>query len=125
MVCKASSSRPGFSYFVGVNDKEINIFRNFCDCASAGGEGILGKFRSDAYGGGVAPNAELLDVDGRYDGDCGGLREDPDARRLDDEALSRGVGDEFRDRDRSSSFSRFVRNNCSNCTRKSFAHRSS
>ncbi len=65
MTCRASSNRPGFSYLVGVNDKEIKRFRNFCDCASAGGEGILGRVRSDAYDGGVAPGAEPLDVEGR------------------------------------------------------------
>lgn len=54
MTCSASSNRPGFSYFVGVNAKEINRFRNFCEAESAGGDGIFGRFLSDAYDGGVA-----------------------------------------------------------------------
>lgn len=109
--CKASYNNPGFSYFVGISDNEINRFRDFCDCASTAGEGILGKFRSDAY-------------DGKLNG--GGLREeDADARRLDDEARSRGDREPARDRDRSSSFSLFVRNNPANCTCKPFAHCSS
>jgi hypothetical protein len=126
MTCNASSNRPGFSYFVGVNDKEINRFRNFCDAESAGGEGILGKFRNDAYEGGVAPKpAELEEVDGRYPGDCGGLTCEAAALRFDDEALSIGDGLAFLDRDRSNSFSLFVLNKPSNCTLKSLAQCSS
>lgn len=53
MTCNASSNNPGFSYFVGVNDNEINKFRNFCDAVSAGGEGTFGWLRRDAYDGGV------------------------------------------------------------------------
>jgi hypothetical protein len=126
MTCKASSNSPGFSYFVGVNDKEINRFRNFCDAESAGGEGILGKFRNDAYEGGVAPKpVEFDEVDGRYTGDCGGLDCEAAALRFDDEALSIGDGLAFLDRDRSNSFSLLVLNKPSNCTLKSLAHCSS
>jgi hypothetical protein len=74
MTCKASSNNPGFSYFVGVKDKEIIKFLNFCDAESVGGDGTFGRFRIDEYDGGVAPKAvELEDVDGLYPGDCGGL----------------------------------------------------
>lgn len=47
IICRASSSRPGFSYFVGVSDRLIIRLRNFCDAASfgAGGVGILGRCR--------------------------------------------------------------------------------
>ena len=61
----ASSNKPGFSYFVGINDRVINRFRNFCDCASVGGVGTLGILLSDEYDGGVALIEEPLDVEGR------------------------------------------------------------
>lgn len=55
MVCKASSNKPGFSYFVGVNDRLIIKFRNFCESRSpaAGAVGILGRWRIHEYDGGV------------------------------------------------------------------------
>lgn len=93
MTWRASSRRPGFSYLVGVRERESKRFRNFCDCASAGGDGMRGRFRNDEYDG----NAEPLDVLGRGDGDADedGLLEDDacddaDARRLDDDVCSRG-----------------------------------
>jgi hypothetical protein len=61
----ASSNRPGFSYFVGIDDNVINRFRNFCDCGSVGGVGILGILLSDEYDGGVALIEEPLDDEGR------------------------------------------------------------
>lgn len=81
----------------------------------------MGRLRSDEYDGGVAI-AGPLEVDGRCDdddddveGDGGGLDDEACARRLDDDALSRGDGDALREREeRSRSFSRFVRSNCSN-----------
>lgn len=88
MTCNASSNNPGFSYFVGVNDKDINKFRNFCDCASVGGAGILGRFRNEAYEGGVSPWCEPLDVEGLYPGDWGGLEGGAEPRRFDDEGRS-------------------------------------
>lgn len=111
---------------VGVSDKEISRFRNFCDAESAGGEGILGKFLNEEYEGGVAPKpAELEEVDGRCAGGCGGFCWDAEALRFDDEALSMDDGEAFRDRDRSNSLSLFVRNKPSNCCVKPFAHCSS
>jgi hypothetical protein len=124
----ASSSSPGFSYLVGIDDNVIIKLRNFCDTASVGGDGIMGRLRNDEYEGGVAPMPELLDVDGRtgrslIDGDGGGRElEEACARRFEDDALSRGDGDGLRERDRSSSVSRLFRSNCSNCTLKSLAH---
>jgi hypothetical protein len=86
----------------------------------------LGKVRNEAYDGGVAPKpAELEDVDGRYPGDCGGLSCDAEALRFDDDALSRGDGEAFLDRDRSNSFSLFVLNKPSNCVVNPLAHCSS
>lgn len=61
----ASSNRPGFSYFVGIDDKVMSKLRNFCDCESVGGVGTIGRFRSDEYEGGVALMEGPLDDDGR------------------------------------------------------------
>lgn len=110
---------------MGIDDNVIIRLRNFCDCESAGGEGILGSLRSDEYDGGVPPVVELLDVDGRYDFEgVGRALDEASAARLEDDARSLGDGEELRDV-RSSSFNRLVRNNCSNCNRRSFAHASS
>jgi hypothetical protein len=51
--------------------------------------------------------------------------DDASARRFDEDDRSRGDGEPLRERDLSSPFKRFVRNNCSNCNRRSFAHASS
>lgn len=117
MTCSASSSRPGFSYLVGVNDRDMRRFRNFCDCGSAGAAGSLGRCLSDAYDGGVD---ELLDIAGRWPGDDKGW--DADDLRLEAEERSRGEDEALR---ALSSFSRFVRRRPSNCTRRSLAHCSS
>lgn len=98
-------------------------FLNFCDCESAGGDGTLGKLRNDAYDGGVAPNWEPLDVDGLYPDDCGWCELEEAARRLLDDDRSLGDGEDVLDR--SSSFSRFVRNKPSNCAVNPRAHVSS
>ena len=118
---RASSRRPGFSYLVGVADKVIMKFRNFCDSLScvSGGVGILGRFRSDEYEGGVALDVSPCDVVGRPEDD--GV----EARRLAEDALSRGDGEPRRERERSSSFRRRVRNKRSKRSRKSRAHSSS
>lgn len=96
-------------------------FRNFWDCESFGGDGSFGSRRSDEYDGGVCPVAEELDVVGRI----GRELEPTSPRKSDDDARSLGLGEPLRDRERSSSFNRFVRSSCSNCTRRSFAHASS
>jgi len=120
ITCSASSNNPGFSYFVGVSDREMRRFLNFCDCASAGGVGTLGKLLSDAYDGGVAPSCEPLDVDGLYPDDCDCCECVEAARRLLDDERSLGDGEDVLDR--SSSFSRFVRNKPSNCAVNPLAH---
>jgi hypothetical protein len=126
MTCRASSNRPGFSYLVGVNDKDMSRLRNFFDATSTGGDGTFGKLRNDAYDGGVAPYCELLEEDGRNPGDCGGLDGYPsDSGGLEDEARSRGEGEALRERPLASSFSRFVFNRPSNCCVKPFAQFSS
>lgn len=97
--------------------------RNFCDCASAGGDGTFGCVRNDAYEGGVAlecVDCEALDVDGRYPGVGGGRVGIGGALRLLDDALSLGDGDEFLDRSRS--FSRLVLSSPSNCAVNPRAH---
>jgi len=134
MTCSASSSSPGFSYLTGVSESEINKFLNFCDAESAGGIGVLGRLRSDAYDGGVVACCGALAVEGRYPGEGGGNCDGAAvpggaaaaaALRFDDEARSTGDGDAFRDRERSSSFSRLVLSKPSNCCVKPFAHCSS
>lgn len=82
-------------------------FLNFWDSLSlgAGGVGTFGRLRSDEYEGGVV--TDECDVDGRDDGEAAA------ARRLADEAVSRGCGVPCRDR-ALNSVSRLSRNNCSN-----------
>ena len=58
MTASASSNRPGFSYFVGLTDSMMSRLRNFSEAGSFGGEAILGKFRSDRYGGEVCGLSE-------------------------------------------------------------------
>lgn len=69
--------------------------------------GIIGRLRSDEYEGGVV--AEECDVDGRDDGEAAAAA----ARRLAEEADSRGCGVPCRDR-ALSSVSLLSRSNCSN-----------
>lgn len=45
MTHSASSSRPGFSYLVGVTDSPFNKLKNFREAGSCGGEGIIGRPR--------------------------------------------------------------------------------
>ena len=106
---------------VGVVDRVIKRFRNFCDSLSAtdGGVGILGRFRSDEYDGGV-----MLEPSAPYDVEGRSSEAGVEARRLEDEAHSRGAGEPRRDRDESSSLSLLVRSSCSNRKRKSCAHSS-
>lgn len=113
---------------------EINRFRNFWDCTSAGGDGIFGKFLTDEYEGGVGGIALFDEEVGRkFEGccccccgccGCCGCCEEV-ARKLDDDDLSLGDGDAFLDLDLSNSFNLFVLNSPSNCCLKSFAHASS
>lgn len=117
MTCNASSSRPGFSYFVGVVDKVMSRFLNFCDSLSvaAGGVGIFGKFLNDEYDGGVRPACDVDDCD------------DDDGPAVVPVLLEDGepgAGEPCRERERSKSFNRFVFNNRSKRCLKSFAHSS-
>lgn len=114
MTCNASSNKPGFSYFVGVVDRVMSRFLNFCDSLSvaAGGVGIFGRFLSDEYDGGVEPICDEGCVD---DGPA-------DALGLLDDVP--GAGEPCRDRERSNSFNRFVFSSRSNRCLKSLAHSS-
>lgn len=50
MTDNASSSRPGFSYRVGVTDNTWSKLANFKEAGSCGGEGKIGRFLSDEGG---------------------------------------------------------------------------
>jgi hypothetical protein len=118
----ASSSKPGFSYFIGVVDRVMSRLLNLADLVSpgAGGCGCRGMFRKDEYGGGVEALLAPWDVDGRVKDGAGR------ARRSLDEARSWRAGEPERERDcdRESSFNRLVRSSCSNCFVRSLAQSS-
>lgn len=104
MTDNASSSRPGFSYLVGPTDNVNRLLQNLRDTGSCGGDGILGRFRSEEYDGGRREEFEVRD-NCCDNSDC--CNED----RLD------GVGEPDLDRERvaESWLSRVVLNSCSNC----------
>ena len=117
MTFKASSSRPGFSYLVGVTDKVCRRFRNLSDTASCGGDGTIGKLRNDEYDGGKA-------ADGRGESavpDC--IRGEKAACDESEGERLKGEGDEDRDARALScrALSRLDRSNCSNCFDRSVA----
>ena len=78
MTANASSSRPGFSYLVGLTDSVMRRLRNFSEDASWGGEAILGRFfRNGGYGGvicGLSEAARGACCDGGRDDVETGLR---------------------------------------------------
>lgn len=103
MTSNASSSRPGFSYFVGLIDRVMSRLRNFSEAASWGGEAIFGRFRN-----------------GGYDGELWGLSMDRrgaccECGRDDVEACLPSPGEPDRDRDCAVRvFNRCVLRSCSN-----------
>ncbi len=102
MTANASSSRPGFSYLVGLTDSVMSRLRNFREAASWGGEATLGRFRSDGYEG-ICGLSE-----GRRCTCCEGGRDDV-------EACLPGPGEPERDRDCAVRvFNRCVLRSCSN-----------
>lgn len=58
ITASASSSRPGFSYFVGLTDSVMSRLRNFSEAASWGGEATLGRFRNGGYDSGTSGLSE-------------------------------------------------------------------
>ena len=104
MTAKASSSRPGFSYLVGLTDSVWSRLRNFSEAASLGGESILGRFfRNGGYEGVMCGLSEAAR------GACW------DGGRDDVEACLRGTGEPERDGDCVVRvFNRRVLKSCSN-----------
>ena len=103
MTANASSSRPGFSYLVGLTDSVMSKFRNLCEAASWGGEAILGRFRNGGYDGVICGLSE-----GARGACCEGGRDDV-------ETCLRGTGEPERDEDCVVSvFNRRVLKSCSN-----------
>lgn len=110
MTANASSSRPGFSYLVGLTESVMSRLRNFSEAGSWGGEAILGRFRNDGYDGGICGLSE-----GRRGACCEGGRDDV-------EACLPGPGEPARDRDCAVRvFNRCVLRSCSNWWVRSFA----
>lgn len=110
MTANASSSRPGFSYLVGLTDNVMSRLRNFSEAGSWGGEAILGRFRNDGYDGGIWGLSEDL-----WDACC-------EVDRDDVEACLPGAGEPERDRDCAVRvFNRCVLKSCSNWLVKSVA----
>lgn len=108
---RASSSRPGFSYLVGVTDNVNNKLRNLSDAASWGAHGTSGVFPYALYLGGTCAGAGDELVGGK--GDC--VRVVLGAGDLD--ALGALACS-------SNPFNLLVNNNCSNCLDKSPAEKS-
>ena len=83
MTQRASSSRPGFSYLVGVTDSPLSRLKNFNETASCGGEGMMGRPRRAGEDGCVDGRGEAA-----TGGGGGGAREGGGI-----EGLACGAGD--------------------------------
>lgn len=103
ITANASSSRPGFSYLVGLTESVRSRLRNFSEAASWGGEAILGRVRNGRYDGATCEVSE--DSRGAC---CEGGRDDV-------EACLPSTGEPERDRDcEVRVFNRRVLRSCSN-----------